>query len=449
MPNYICNLNNDIFIKSNAFEKNEIILNHVINLVTNRSNIEKTKLYLDGHKSFSNGETESIESMARVMPFLASFIYSNYFDESDERYKFIITTLKKSLYNAANKDSAGFWGYPEDYDQLIVEMSDYALTLWMVKDVIWSGYSESERKTILNWMKSIKGRKHVDNNWHLFPVMVEEVLATFEYKYSVEYSKIERIKSFLNSEGWFRDGDNGDYDYYNAWGFYYSFHWLSEINPRKYEEFYKSNLNKFSRQYKYLIGLNGFPFIGRSVCYKYAVSIPLIIAAIKGVGEITHGQALKAYNVIWNNYSKYEVNKNNLLSQGLFGRQPELLDKYSGPGSALWSLRSSVILVSNFKKFIREKEEALPIEISDYKLTINEGEFEIKGCNHTGEVFLIKNTIEGNSFKPEFYTNKNLILEFVLQRSSRPENMKVYNNINKIQSSNPLLKFGRYYDIKR
>ncbi|MEZ9927492.1 DUF2264 domain-containing protein [Vibrio breoganii] len=187
---------------------------------------------------------------------------------------------------------------------------------------------------------------------------------------------------------WFRDGDKGSYDYYNAWGFYYALYWLNIINPERYSEFYKVNLCLFIGSYKSLIHNGTFPFFGRSACYKYAVTVPLLLSSLNNKSQESKFDSLREFNQIWNHYSIFEENKNKLLSQGLFGDQEEWFDNYSGPGSSLWSLRSAIVLMYNNKEFdVNFNSNVLARSLSnninfDYPIIVDNCGMKIEAINN-------------------------------------------------------------------
>jgi len=443
MKNLETDLSTPEFINGDSFRKCEILLEKLMPLIKERSTPLHTRLLLDGYKSYNNVTIDSIESMSRTVVFLASFLYADKYPISVEMREKTTQILFSFFINAADERSEEFWGYPVDRDQRIVEMADYALALWMVKDSIWKKYQSNEKKIILSWLNSVNGKTYVDNNWHLFPLLIDEIILSLNGVHLVDKGRFQRIASFCNSDGWFRDGSDGEYDFYNAWGFYYSLYWLTQINPKDYEEFYKKNLNMFAGQYKYLIGNDGFPFLGRSACYKYAVSVPLILASVACVGHISYGHALRGFNCIWRKYAAYEVNKNNLLSQGFFGTQPELLDAYSGPGSSLWSLRSCIVLISNYNLFQGVQEEMLNIEKENYDLLINEGRFHIVGNRNNSIITLYKIGVSNKFFRLKPYIWKERLMAFLKQKSHRPNNSNEYAKLNKVDSVNEVLKLNK------
>ncbi|WP_258318146.1 DUF2264 domain-containing protein, partial [Escherichia coli] len=77
--------------------------------------------------------------------------------------------------------------------------------------------SASEQERILCWLQGVNNCKTVDNNWHLFIVLTQQVVLALSGKGENSEQRYARVKEFYVGEGWFRDGANGNFDYYNSW----------------------------------------------------------------------------------------------------------------------------------------------------------------------------------------------------------------------------------------
>ncbi|CAH6856983.1 conserved hypothetical protein [Vibrio chagasii] len=428
---------------SNKFENlghNEKIItiyNSVLDIIRERTVSKGTRILLSGMLSSHNKNIDSIESMARIMPFLASILYRD--DVIEIQKDEISIYLRRALLNIPKVDKWYSWGRPKDYDQRIAEMADFALSLWLTKDSIWSYFDDKEKIHILDWLSTVSNKVYSDNNWHLFTLLIEEIIDALSGTEKTNVSRYHRILSFLNSDCWFQDGSDGDFDYYNAWAFYYSFYWLSIINPHRYREKYISSLTVFSQQYKYLIGSDGFPFFGRSACYKYSVTCPLLLAGIEPSISLSKEFAITRFEDIWNTYSKFEVNVNNLLNQGLFDSQARFFDSYSGPGSSLWSLRSSILINFNYHLY-KNVTRSPSFSNKEFSVNINDGKFLVTHCLSEG-TSLIRNDIINEKQGPiPKVSALNLFMGFVFQRPFRGNYKKIFGRYRKYTSDNYPLK---------
>ena len=58
-------------------------------------------------------------------------------------------------------------------------------------------------------------------------------------------------------------------------------------------------LADFAAKYKYFFGPNGIPAMGRSLCYRAAAPVPLLMAAQDGSSGVSVGEARRARYLTW------------------------------------------------------------------------------------------------------------------------------------------------------
>ncbi|TVU75456.1 DUF2264 domain-containing protein [Vibrio tasmaniensis] len=413
------------------------IYNSVLDIVRERTVSRGTRILLSGMLSSHNKNVDSIESMARIMPFLASMLYRSDIVEIEKSE--IKVYLRRAFLNIPKVDKWYSWGTPTDYDQRIAEMADFALSLWLTKDIIWCHFDDNEKRSVLEWLSSISNKVYSDNNWHLFALLIEETVDCLSSTKITNVRRYDRLLSFLNSDCWFQDGPDGDFDYYNSWAFYYSFYWLSVINPNRYRSKYLSSLSIFSQQYKYLIGSDGFPFFGRSACYKYSVTCPLLLAGIEPSIILSKEFAITRFEDIWNTYSKSEVNVNNLLNQGLFDSQAHFFDSYSGPGSSLWSLRSAILINFNYHLYANVTRSP-NFSNEEFSVKINEGKFLVR-CRRSEGITLTRKDIIQPKLEPiPKVSGLNVFYEIIFQKPFRGNYKEIFGRYRKYTSDNHPLK---------
>jgi hypothetical protein len=256
--------------------------------------------------------------------------------------------------------------------------------------------------------------------------LVSEVLSSLGYPTdsSLSTEHYLRLKSFYLGNGWFSDGPGGAIDYYNAWGIHYALFWINLINPNIDSSFIDSSLNDFVQNYKYFFSPDGFPMIGRSICYRMAAPAPLVAAAIKKSERISAGMARRALGCVWEYFIKQGAVHHGKITQGYWREDIALLDNYSGPGSSMWSIRSLVLAFYSppGSDFWEAPLEELPIEKDDYDVLIPETGWKITGCRVTREVQITQfdnPEVSSKEVKKLSYLNRFLI--FVLGLPYRTE----------------------------
>ncbi|MBN1312546.1 MAG: DUF2264 domain-containing protein [Anaerolineae bacterium] len=359
-------------------------------------------VYYPGASSTHGAGIDAMEGFCRILPMISAWICSgrsSVIQDFDGREVDLVAMAKEGLLAGTDPQSKGFWGYIRDRDQRIVEAADVALSVWLLREHLWPQLSGAEKDMLAKWLLSINGKAIPDCNWHLFPVMVNEVLSSLDYPgdsvLSLEH--YSRLKSFYQGNGWFSDGPDGPYDYYNAWGIHYSLFWINLISPELDPGFIDSSLNDFVCSYKYFFSTAGIPMTGRSICYRMAAPAPLIAAATKGMDSIRSGMARRALDCVWRYFVKNGAVQRGMITQGYWHEDVSLLDSYSGPGSSLWSTRSLTLAFYNppHSDFWTAPPETLPVEQSDYSVTIPEIQWEIKGTTLTREVQIVKTNKTG------------------------------------------------------
>jgi hypothetical protein len=243
-----------------------------------------------------------------------------------------------------------------------------------------------------------------DSNWHLFPVLINRVLASLGYPTddSLPPRHYARFKSFYVGGGWFSDGPGGRFDYYNAWGKHYALFWINQVDPCFDPAFLDASLGEFVRVYKYFFSPVGVPIMGRSICYRMATPAPLVAATMRNVGGISPGLARRALNCVWAYFIARGALRRGGITQGYWGEDWRLLDNYSGPGSSLWSTRSLTVAFYHppQTKFWTAPEDPLPIEKYDYSLPIPAIGWEIRGRKVSAEVRIVKRGYAAPHFRP-------------------------------------------------
>jgi len=288
----------------------------------------------------------------------------------------LLQLIRAGLLTGTDPASRDCWGAMGEKNPRIVEAADIALVVWLTKDALWRELPDKNRQQIAAWLQQAERNAVWDNNWHLFPVLTTAVLRDLGLPADLPAARqhYADFKRFHLGSGWFSDGKGRKVDYYNAWGIHYPLWWLRRIDPEWDNEFLGTALEQFLSTYKYLIGPEGFPVMGRSVCYRMAAPSPLVLAQADGSVEVSTGQARRGLDAIWTYFIRRGAVRGGNVTQAYCGGSPDwrIMDNYSGPASCLWSLRSLVaaFYLGPDHQFWTGPPEPLPVEISDFSLEI-------------------------------------------------------------------------------
>lgn len=346
-----------------------------------------------GWPSWSGEDVDALEGFARLMPLFGAWCASG-------RAPTLETPLgplslpgefRRGLLAGTDPAGRAFWGaMPGTSNQRIVEAADVALALWLFRDSVWAGLSAAEQAQVADWLAQMEGRPGLDNNWQLFFVLTDRVLAALGHpgRISDARARWERIKGFHLGDGWFEDGPGGRVDYYSAWAFHYALSWIDRIDPDWDPDFIRDCRRRFLPTYRHLIGPKGFPILGRSVIYRMAAPAPLVAGSAEAPDLVPPAEARRALDCAWRHFIRRGAVRGGVPTQGYHGPDPRIVDPYSGPSSALWSLRSLVMAFASppGDPFWAEIHAPLPVERADFDLPAAGGRWRVRGERATGAI---------------------------------------------------------------
>jgi len=347
-----------------------------------------------GLPSWSGAQVDDLEGFSRVMPLFAAWCAAGRDPDIDLPGGGTLSLseeFRAGLVAGTDPAAATYWGaMPGRSNQRIVEAADVALSLWMFRDSVWTSLGDHHRANVVNWLSQLGDRPGLDNNWHLFFVLVDRILDALGHpgKIPSARERFDRIREFHCGNGWFRDGPGGSVDFYSGWGFHYALWWIDRIDPSWDPSFIRDSQRRFVETYRYLIGPDGLPIMGRSICYRMAAPAPLILASTDNRDAASRGQARRALDVVWSYFIRHDAVRNGTVTQGYFADDPRVLDPYSGPASPLWSLRSLVAAFQHPPRgtFWTSPGLPLPVEEKSYEIRLDDPRWIIRGDHASGTI---------------------------------------------------------------
>lgn len=287
-------------------------------------------------------DMDAIEGVSRYLPYLAVNLLN--MSELDERYSIYLHDFLKIISTGTNNKSKYYWGNPEDFDQLICEMADIALSVWILRERVWHLFNVHEQNNLFEWLSLGLCKKVVDNNWLLFKFLIQVILKDLGFDVSISNEIINKTKSWYVGDGWFKDGQHGEVDYYSCWGFVYSLFWISEIDKTIEPEFIKDVLLSASATYLFIVNQNGIPpLYGRSIPYRMAACCPVLASLVVSNDADSMDKASWILHKTYSHFSQNNSITNGSISSGFYEDNLVFVDNYSGPNSSLWSLRPIIL----------------------------------------------------------------------------------------------------------
>ncbi len=348
-----------------------------------------SRVQFGGAHSFNGYSVDGLEGFARTGTLLAAWIYSG--REGSGEW---VEMLRAGILQGVDPHSSQYWGDMHDYDQRIVEAADVARIVWLTRARIWDALGAEQKQMIRAWLLPATTKRTPLNNWILFPVVVSILLASLEDPDSAAllakaHAAFDEYRQFYLDQGWFYDQPHG-VDFYNTWGIAYELFWIHTADPSFEPDFIAEALVKSAQLTQYLISPQGIPIMGRSICYRTAVPVPLIAATFLGPGKFPAGRAVRGLDVVWRYFVAHGSLRDGALTQGYFAADPRFLDRYSGTGSCGWGLRSLVLAFMHpaGDEFWSATEQPLPVEESDYRLELSKLGWIVEGRRNSGEIRL-------------------------------------------------------------
>ncbi len=305
----------------------------------------KAKINLSGHAAWYNNASIDCETFARplwgLVPFWAGGGQDKEFEE----------IYKTGLANGVNPSCPEYWGICGERDQRFVEMAAIAYAMLMCPEKIWQPLSDTAKDNLCAWLMQINDHEVCDSNWIFFRIMVNTALKECGRDYSKAriLADLARIDDFYLGDGWYKDGIEGQKDYYIAFAIHFYSLIFAKFEEKDYPEYakkFRQRAEIFGKDFIYWFAENGeaLPY-GRSLTYRFAqVSFwsacvltgvyPFSVGVMKGIIE----RNLK----IW--LGSEMLDNAGILSVGY--KYPNLLmaEHYNAPGSPYWGLKAFAIL---------------------------------------------------------------------------------------------------------
>ena len=335
--------------------------------------------------------------------------------------------VRVALLNGTNPAHPGYWGPIGDRSTLICEGADIALAAWLLRDSLPELLGQEGLVQLVNWLRQAVSRETVDNNWHLFVVLIDKVLAALDPSHAyTSAARYERVRLFYRGDGCFSDGPEGALDLYNAWGFHYVLFWLDQIDPDFDPAFIREAVAEYVAWFQYLFTDDGVVLYGRSLPYRMAMPVPVMAAAHLVPSEVSRGLALACYHKCWRAFLAHGCVRHGRPTQGVFDDNPVWLDPYSGPASAFWSLRSMVMYYYLQREFAwaAVAECPLPATVESRSLSVRAPGAEVRTQGREGPAQLVftDNTLKLDAISLQHPSPRERLRAAVYGSGVRPAN---------------------------
>ena len=261
---------------------------------------------------------------------------------------------QRGLVNGTDPDSPEYWGDPNDYDQLFVEMAALACAILETPESVWNPLTDTEKAKLGKWLDTINHHDLPGCNWLLFRVLVNLALDSVGMPCSMQQAAADmaEVDKWYVGDGWYSDGPaevKPQKDYYNPWAIQYYTVLYSVFAARRAPAraaLYRERAVQFGRQFAQWFDPDGaaLPF-GRSLVYRigqsafYAACIwaglePLPLPVMKGI---------IVRNLAWW-LARPIFDRDGVLTIGYGYPQMNMAEHYNAPGSPYCGLKVFFLL---------------------------------------------------------------------------------------------------------
>lgn len=244
-----------------------------------------------------------------------------------------------------------YWHTCRDFDQKFCEMPAIAYGMLLAPERLWEPLSQAEKARLTEWLWEINRHECCACNWQWFSILTNLALKVRGLPYSRERmeSGLAMLEGYYDTHGWYRDGSDGDKDYYNpfvmlSFGLIYAM-FMEQEEPERCGRF-RARARRFAQDFLYWFADDGaaFPY-GRSMTYRFAqvnfFSVCLLcgeevlpLPVIKGV--------LARHLAWWLNRPIYD--NAGVLTIGYAYPNLQMAESYNAPGSPYWGLTAFAFL---------------------------------------------------------------------------------------------------------
>lgn len=322
--------------------------------------------------------------------------------------------VREMLVNGLNSEKPEHWGQYKEYfdgynyeNQNITELAGLMVGLFFARKQLWDPMEQEERDLIAAeiYQMSIAAFDHSwPNNHYWFPLLAVTVLKRFGYQFErideILKTGLDFLESLYIGAGWYKDGEFGRFDYYEAWSLHlYPLLWTliadnSFQNYEHYRQTYIERTNQFLQFYIYWFDEKGahVPF-GRSLSYRFAASSVFPVAVLAGCDiEPEIAGRITAMNIeFFKNNCRFEETE--ILQEGYLYRTTNVIEGYTSDGGAYWCCKTFLaLLIGEDHPFWNYENARLPIEEGNYLVVPKHKGIHMLFQGHDGMITLYNNT---------------------------------------------------------
>ncbi len=274
------------------------------------------------------------------------------------------------MIRGTDPDDPAYWGPTGPFGAFGNQL---AQAVMYCPQYFWDPLTEEQQDNLAAWFRElIHGVGFECNCWY-FNTGPVPVMERYGYDYDYDYitEQMARMQSWHSGDGFFIDGGNRAWDYYNFWGFQmfnlYHYRYTGKWQ-QKFGNSIRETTSKFMEHFPWFFGANGSPMpFGRSLTYRLAAACPVGYAEAAGLATLDPGLerriASGALKYFWEGGM---LSPNGLVQPGWLGANAIVAEDYCHRGAPYWvSVGFSPLLLPEDHPFWTSREQAMPADNTD------------------------------------------------------------------------------------
>jgi hypothetical protein len=369
----------------------EAVADHLLDAVARYATPGFAQYPLPGRPSRAGLDSDGLEGFARTFLLAAFRIAGAGGDPPAE----LVERYAQGLAHGTDPSHQYAWPSLADCSQQLVEAASIALALHETRAWLFDRLDPAVRDRVVTWLAGILGKRTRDSNWVLFPVVVQQFLASVGGPHAPEEidGGLARIEQWYVGDGWYTDGNGQSFDYYAGWAMHlYPLLWARISGDQERGTQYRERLRLFLSQYQHLFAADGAPVHqGRSLCYRFASVAPLWLGELADASPLPPGRARRIASGVVRHFVERGVpDQRGLLSLGWYDRFLPCTQPYSGPASPYWASKAflGLLLPPDHPAWTLREAEA-PADGGDHVVTMPGPGWLLHGTRHDGVVRVV------------------------------------------------------------
>jgi len=299
----------------------------------------------------------------------------------------------KGIIKGTDPSDPNFWGTREKYDAF---GTNIALAALVSPRFFWDPLTEGQKDNLLVFFKGLVNMVAYDCNHWYFHLVGVPILERNGRDSNRDYLSMifQRILNWYRGEGWFIDGGNFGFDYYNLWGFQLYNHvlcYFDEPWSKRFSGRIDEITELFQESYPYLYGRDGgsIPW-GRSTTYRFASLAAIGWPVLRGASALDPGQARRIASGCLKYFWEHgAMSENGLLEPGFHGPNSVVAESYIDRGSPYWAAQGlCCLLVPEDHPFWTAPEKPMPADGAGGRIALPGAEMAIRVSPLDGEARL-------------------------------------------------------------